>query len=548
MRALARLEALVIAALLLAVVATYVAAGRRGVGFGRMYDEEFQLGGIEHTIDPVAHPSHGYYYGGLYFLPGELLVAPTLLRAAPAIVAEVRAWPTRPFDQSAYPSLVDARRRAADEVADPTFVEADRTVFVVIVALTIVWVFVAGWAATGSAWVALAVAGVVGTSWELSYHGRWIAVDSMLAQFTALELALVSLATRPVSAARERWLLLASAVAAGLGLGSKTTGVFLTLPIFIALALSPHVRGARAWLRRALEASVVMFAVFVATTPGFLFEPLHYANDLFLVTDDYNRFGTDHPYGLPRVIDRLAAIGGYWTTALFSPHIPVALGVSALALVGAVVGVRERQPKVLATLGFLVAYVAFVSMQRLLIVRNLMLTLPPLALLAAVGLRRGARAARRWRAGPLVVGLACAAVCGLDGVWIWRAASTIGATNDDTILASVEDHLLHHKGDRVYVAPALRAALATRDGNALAGAKLAAWDDADAVMAYARTLSTWRANTPEYATYFGSQHANYDYYPTLLTWPTLKPAGNPVVLISKAKAAALGVTEASLRQ
>jgi len=529
------------------VLTLFISTGVRGVGFGSMWDEGLQLEGLKRSVQTVSITQTGYYYGGLYYVPGYLLLAPQFLRQVPLMLQQMRELPSRPFDATKYPAIVEAQQRAMETLASPSFVERERSVFVGFVSLTILAVFWASYLVNGSLWAAFTAAAAVGLSWELSYHSRWIAVDSLLGLCGALALgcvcgALSASATPTQSRSRFRW----AAFAAGIGMGCKLPGLFLSVPVLLGLALSPHSRGLRAWLPRVLEAVCLMAAVFVAANPGVLLDPLHYANDMFRVESDYNLIDDD-PYCVPSFGLRLAKIAGYWALVSFSPFWPVAAGLAALVVWGAFVGVRELQPKLLAVLAFVLVYSCFVATQRLLIVRNLMVTLPPLAILLSVGVQRCAWFLARFRAGPALLGTLLASGGLMNARWSWQASGSVGTTTSDSILERFEAEVLSSQHPGLYVSPDLRAALRARGSLPESRLKLATWDAATEVALYADALPGWKANVPLYAHYFASLHANYDYYPGLLGWSGLKKMGEPVVLLSKAKLLELGIKKAPQR-
>ncbi len=529
----------------LAVLATiYIAAGVRGVGFGSMWDEGLEIEGLKRSVQTTSFSQTGYYYGGLYYAPGYLLLAPDLLRRTPAMLEELREQPSRPFDAQRYPAVVAAQKAALADIDSPAFLEKLRKVCVAFVALSVLGVFWTSRLVTGSRWAALAAAGAVASSWELSYHGRFIAVDSALSVFCSLVLGCVcSALDTAATSAQARSRLRAAAAFAGLGLGCKLPGMFLIVPVLIGLWFSVGPRRGRELALRAVEACGLMVLVFLITTPSALLDPLHYANDFFRVESDYNLIADDYPYCEPSLGLRLAKIAGYWGLVLFSPYLGGALLATGLVLAGAVSGVRERQPKVIAVLGFLLAYGSLVAQQRLLTVRNLMVTLPPLAVLLAVGTQRAAWFLARFRgAQPLFAALMLSVLL-LNLRFSWRAGSESGRTTDDSILRRFEDEVMASSPAGLYVSPALLAELKARAELPPSALGSAAFAEATDVAVYVDDLPGFKANVPRRARYFASPHANFDYYPGLLTWSGLKSLGRPVVVLSKAQLASLGVTK-----
>ena len=106
---------------LLGVFALSFAAGVRGVDFGNMWDEDYQIDGLRRSVTTQSLMPDGYYYGGLYYVPGYLVLAPKILGPLPAILSEIRANPTRPYAADSYPALVLARDSVLHELDTPQF-------------------------------------------------------------------------------------------------------------------------------------------------------------------------------------------------------------------------------------------------------------------------------------------------------------------------------------------------------------------------------------------------------------------------------------------
>jgi hypothetical protein len=543
-----RARTAVVATLLVLLWGLYVVTGFRGVGFGAMWDEGQQLDGVRRSIETVSVAQTGYYYGGLYYVPGYSLVAPELLRRAPAMLEQMREAPSRPFDARRYPAIREAQRAALAVVNAPNFSERARRIFAGFASLSILGAFFASCMVTGSRWAALAAAAALATSWELSYHGRWIAVDSALAVFGSFVLCASCRALDADSSVSQRrmWFRIA-ALFAGCGLGCKMPGLFLLAPVLLGLWLARGEAGVRGFLKSGAEACGLVLLVFVITTPSVVLDPLHYANDMFRVQNDYNLIADDYPYCEPALGLRLAKIAGYWGLVAFSPQLWLALTFAYLILVGAITGLVERQPKLLVVLAFLFVYSAFIASQRLLTVRNLMVTLPALAVLLAAGVQRVAWRLSSIRGGGFALVAVLVIGVGLNARHSWRASGTVGKTTDDSILEQVEDEVLSQPHPKLYVSPALLQVLRQRASLPDSSLQSASWAEAETVLSYTDAMPGWKANFPRFARYFASGHANFDYYPGLLHWSGLKPAGHPIILLSKQRLLDLGVKAAPSR-
>ncbi len=74
----------------------------------------------------------------------------------------------------------------------PEYLLTARRLFVVVSALTIVWVYLAALVPRLKVWQATVAAAVMGLSWEFAYHSRWVATDCIVVQFSALTLLFLS--------------------------------------------------------------------------------------------------------------------------------------------------------------------------------------------------------------------------------------------------------------------------------------------------------------------------------------------------------------------
>lgn len=528
------------------ILAIHIAAGLRGVGFGQMWDEGEQLGTLKRSVSALTFTPSSYYYGGLYHFPGFLALAPTFLSHLPEIIAELKVAPSQPFDAKKYPSIRAAQTEALEEIDKPEFRNLDRRITVCLVALAIIWVFIAARRVSGSPWTALAAAAATGLSWELSYHGRWIAADALQAQFGALTFALIVVALDARTPARQRMWFRLAAVATGLAISCKVLGVFLMLPLVIAIVAATRERRFPRSIVISVEALAIAFATFALTTPGLLLEPIHYLNDVFDVSHVYATFfSDDYPYSEPVALTRVAKIISYLSVVLFSPYGLAAAALVLLAAVGVGVGLRQRRAKTIALVAFGLAYFVFVARQRVFVARNMLILLPVLAILMSVGVSQVIGLVRRWRFGPHAFALALSLVFAANARWIWRTAGTVGATTNATIGRDVIDYIAARPGTKFYISPTVMNLLKGYHEPDVAGLHIqsAPWDDAQYVVIDAGHGSGGKTNIAKSATYFASLHANFDYYPSLMTFLDLANYGTPIMVLRKDRAVERGVKD-----
>src|SRR5205814_5228839 len=135
--------------------------------------------------------------------------------------------------------------------------------FLVVSALGIIWVYLAGWVLTHRWWQATLAAAILGLSWEIAYHARWLAADCLLAQFAALCLLLLVLHNRR---GQVGWLW-AAAIVAGLAAGTKYQGALLVGPVMLCGVLrTPATLRQRA--ASVVATGALSLASYLVTTPG----------------------------------------------------------------------------------------------------------------------------------------------------------------------------------------------------------------------------------------------------------------------------------------
>jgi 4-amino-4-deoxy-L-arabinose transferase-like glycosyltransferase len=472
--------------------------GLAGVDFGFYWDDG-------RTTDPVRQAvEHSRLLPGFYRYPGVsywLTVAGAGIESLPAIRAGARTW-------------TELRDHLRPALGSPGYVLLLRKLFLLVSAAALVWTFLAA-LARGRHWIeALLAASILGCSWEVAYHLRWVAPDGVLMQFGALTLLCVIAALR-----HERpraWIALA-AVAAGLATGTKYPGGLLLVPVLLA-AVAAHRRGALPGALSGLLRPLVLFTItYLLTTPGTLLEPAKFVEDVLYEMQHYRSGHSSHQIGAgpEHLLENLR----YLALVLLSPAPLAAAFWSALALVGAAALWRESRLGALAFLSFPLLYLLQMSSQRAMLVRNLLVLAPFLALLAARGAavlwRRCPGRAVRAAFGALVVGLVL-----VDAARLLHAARTIRAPDPARDLRELAAWARARPDTRFIFSDRLQAALA-RAGEPLPPNLVTEQGRPyDRIAFYA--LEAFEAgqqihlNVPLHSVWFGPWDVNIDYYPSWL--------------------------------
>ncbi len=469
--------------------------GFAGLDFGHHWDEYDTGSSLEASVRSGLILPLRYVYPGVRFWIGVVVAAPEYTRAM---------FSDMDPDQGAARAAV-----LAEGLGKPSTHLRLRFAYLVLTSLSMVWLYLLVLKWRGCMVEALVAAALLGTSWEIAYHARWMAPDAVMMQFGALTILFSVLAV--VREQPRRWLLLAAA-AAGLATGTKYPGGALLLMPLTAAVCRWDRRSAKT-LRFDLARLVVVFGgVYLLTTPGTLFDPLRFIEAVRRAQAVYAE-GHHVQYATTGFFSHLAGILHYLVRDLLSPFLLGALALSAAAVVGAVdLWRRERQVAIVLAV-FPVFYVLYFSTQGMLIVRNLLVLAPFIALLSARGLGCLARLLPR---PELRVGLAAAVsvVFAANLLWLVHAAATIRDRGTPRFLHEAADYMAHRPQTTFFVSPKLREHLATLGTGDLPNAT-GDTDAADIALFYASEgMLTWRANRRLVDRWFGPCEVNFHRYPT----------------------------------
>ncbi len=471
---------------LAAVVTVMLGTGLIGIDFGHHWDEGPNLLKITNTVRENVLLPHWYDYPMVIYWISLAVLAPTVPAAA----------------RAANFSLLEFTGSAA-------YLMQNRVVFLVLSALMVVWVFIGvlawrqRWA---EAWLAAAV---LGFSWEVAYHSRFVAPDAITVQFTALAGMFMLLAlARPGEA---RWRRLA-AVAVGLATGTKYTAGLLLVPLIVLTVETWDSRAALSGLAGMVAEALFLFGLtFYVVSPGVLLEPTAFRDSVQHVGRVY---GEGHEvYTVARGFEHLHRLLGYLGLALFSRYWPIALLFALAALAGVYATARESGRAALLLASFPVLYVLYFALtSRVMIVRNVLPVAPFLAVFAARGIAFAIEVVKATEL-RVVLGLACTGLVVANAVWLFTAAVTIRDRGTSHFAREFSTYITDRPETRFYVTPGAAAVL----GNTLPPnvsrdpsqkADLAAFTATEVIQCLpANRQGPWMR-------WFGPYEMNYRYYPT----------------------------------
>lgn len=500
-----------------------VATGLRGLDFGLHWDERpWQIAPVKHMVQ-ARTPLPGYYnYPSFDYWLNLLVLSPDL------------ATSRTPGE-----TLVKHLVRALDSHA---YLMRLRAVYLVIGSFTLLWVYLLVQERRGSWLEALLAASLLACSWEIAYHLRWVGTDGILMQFAALT---VLLAVHGLKTHRQSWLL-AAAIVAGLGCGTKYPGGLLLLPVAMAAFLSASGCAPREKVVRLLKVAAVFTLVYLAVTPATLLQPAKVAGAVLYEMKHYSTGHGGHTVG--RGLEHAWRMLAYFATVFFSPHLPLALLMFALGAFGLASMIARRSREVAVLLVFPLVYLLYFSTQRAMIVRNLLAVAPFLAIAAARGAaeiadflsaNRGVAAMRSLRANwstMVWAGLLGGALC-INAFWLIASAESIVERHTNRFVRDAANYVRIHSDTKFILSPRVKRQLSTVESSP---ANLTVDPaQADEFVLYAREgmlrWHDWPANYRGLTqAWFGPREVNFDMYPNW--W-----GDDRIVVISRHRARQIGL-------
>jgi hypothetical protein len=503
-----------VAALPLVVLFTFfVVTGYRGIDFGEHWDEvDWQIKPVQDMVDT-----------------GLLLPRAAIY---PAFAKWIILWPAlargveKAFEVGLEPAIVQSAMRRM--IMAPEYLLTARRLFVVVSALTLVWVYLAALVMRLKVWQAAVAAAVMGLSWEFAYHSRWVATDCIVVQFSALTLLLLSCFLRW---GRVAWLY-SAAVAAGLAIGTKWPTVPLLVPVLVCGFWRLPRRRVRAQVLRAGLLGGTAFVAYLISTPATVLEPFKFVELIRFISSYYAR--GHYGYSVTPGWDHFSKVMIYFANSYFSPYPLLSVTAFLGVIAGGVIWVRAERQNGLLLAGFPLLFLAFFCLKNsALMVRNYLLIAPFLALLLA----RAAgslveRLPRLWQRASVFALLALIGIA--NATFIAKAAESIRDANLERDMEQAIRYL-SESGSRYRLSPQLARYASKHRLPRGVGPR----EPVDRVAFLARAEGPnpfkWPANDPWQAErVFGPLEMNFDWYPS---WS----GADRVVVMSLEKAKQIGL-------
>jgi len=461
--------------------------GVAGLDYGYHWDEPKLLESVRVSV------YEGVYLPTFYNYPS---VSHTLgvLSALPEV--------TRNIDRNHLNEPVFHGHIAAYQLDNEVVTLRTRLVFLTITSLAIVWIYLLMLQWCGSVWIALVSSCVVAFSWEVAYHARWIAPDTILMQFGALYLWGLVSAFRQSDGDGWLW---GTVIVAGLATGTKYPAGLLLLPLLVLMWWRTHS------IPSLLKAVFVFGITYLITTPGTLLEPFKFWHHVEFEMWHYSFGHSKHTVsgGLEHFIKNIE----YLTTVQLS-HFPViALLLFLLAIVGSVVLWQESRRLAFLVLLFPVLYLLFMSLQRAMLIRNLLILIPFIAVCIGLGIewlwQKFSNHAIRYALFALLI-----IMLSVNASWLIFTAGTVVDRHTDRFIDDLRAHVEQFSTVTYYASEQVLADL----GEDMPDNITNDLSQADEVLVYLteiQEVEPMPANIPRlFLWQFGSWDANIEYY----TW------------------------------
>lgn len=469
---------------LLLPLAIFWLTGVAGLDYGYHWDEPKLLESVRTSV------YEGTYLPTFYNYP-SVSHNIAVFTALPEILANI--------DRNHLNELVFHGHIAAFQLDNHSLTLRTRLVFLTISSLSIVWIYLLMLIWHKSVWLALASSRVLAFSWEVAYHARWIAPDAILMQFGALFLLCLVQAYRYPD--KHSWLW-ASAIVAGLATGTKYPAGLLLFPV-LCLAT---------WQKQSRFKAILIFGIsYLLTTPGTLLQPFKFWHQVEFEMWHYSVGHSKHT--MSAGLEHLLKNFEYLASVQLS-HTPIiAVILFGFAVTGIIALWQEEKRLTFLISVFPVVYILYMSMQRAMLIRNLLILVPFIAVWAGLGIEWLWRLSKQSAFRIVWIGL-LVLMLSINAVWLVYTAQTIAYRYTDSYLVDLRFQVGQHP-DIVYWASSQVIDDIKPDVPANITTDLTEADEILVYLSEIQELDPMPANIPRLFTWqFGSWETNIEYY----TW------------------------------
>ncbi|MDM8554068.1 glycosyltransferase family 39 protein [Desulfococcaceae bacterium HSG7] len=363
-------QIIVIYGLVAFLTAFLLITGIRGIDYGRHFDEHALIKNVSITMETGLLLPRWYRYPSVAYMITLQGIIPDVLYYLSNSSMDIKKMNLKSLVQ-----VVNSHR----------FKLRLRIIFLCVTLASIIWIFLFTYKWSENLIESMLSSLILGASWELMYHARWVTPDCILMQFSILAMYFMYLGIH--SKKYHKTFLILASITVGFCCGTKYPGGVLIVPLFLSnyFARQKHTKTKNKESKSDYLSIGAIFCIsFIISTPGFLLEPLRFFQDLNYVMLKY-RSGHGG-YTVNSKIEHASLMIKYLAFVSFSKYWYISLAFFVFTCMGGYYILRYEKQFAIWFLSAPLIYILYFSTQKVMVVRNLLILFPFISILSAKGI------------------------------------------------------------------------------------------------------------------------------------------------------------------
>lgn len=255
-----------------------------------------------------------------------------------------------------------------------------RIIFLMISSLTVFWVYWLTLKVSKNYLTALIAGLIILSSFEFGYHSRWAVTDTVAVQFAILSSLILFLGLD-----RNKTIILSSLIA-GVAMGTKYTAGIISINILFFILIESGLRKADLMktFKELLLFIIIFFTGLIITTPGVILDNEKFMQDIFVQKNMYSSEG-HIGHTVQAGLNHFFKIYEYIIFELFSKNSIVSLSIFLFSIVGFIWVLVKKKWLLSGLLVTMFIYIYYLSIFKVMIVRNILYVLPFFAVFVSLG-------------------------------------------------------------------------------------------------------------------------------------------------------------------
>lgn len=478
--------------------------GYQGIDFGNHWDEQSLIKAVESSVNTGTLLPSMYNYPSVSYLL-------TLSRIAPDLIIDIRDLLSSDIRYDT-PVRKEILTPTTDHMTPKDYLLQVRCIFMTVTLLSVVWTYLLVISWRKSRTEAATAALLLGSSWEIAYHARWIAPDGVLMQFCILTALLIFISMESENRSG-LWLRCASCTA-GLACGTKYFGGVMLFPVLLTHIYNLR-RPGKNNPRRYAEFLVLIFSfclTFFITTPGAVLQPVYFVYEVLRQIGIYKSGWWDAT--VAGGVEHFRLDINYLSLVFFSSYWPISLFFSLMLPLGLYTLSKDNFFKTCIFLSGPIVWLFYESSQNVMFVRNLLLIGPFMAIIASAGVATVLRFSRHLVWKGLVIFFVLLFLC-FNFSWLVKAAYSIRDRAVTDHVHTTYDYLSKNGNCRFYLSGFVRQSLAGTPLNTLKNIAVTPTEAQEYIFQSREPFKlNLRGNRwGRYKVISGAYDVNFNYYP-----------------------------------